>query len=176
MANVWQLFRDYATIIIQTELGLCLPIYSEHGEEVAHKATVVPELLKDLNFLHKIELDGNGIEQCRLLEADYFVEMIVHVVWQKGLHRYIDPARLDSAMALGGAAVHNAVKAHRTGRFDSVDASAEQFYDVYQSILGLIDRIRADPALRARYETLEQLIVTWGRERMDLDSDSDDDE
>ncbi|KAG1848551.1 hypothetical protein DFJ58DRAFT_796389, partial [Suillus subalutaceus] len=162
MSNVWRLFRDYAANIIQTALGLCLPISSQPGEEVAHKATVVPELLKDLNFVHKLELDDDGIEQCRLLEADYFIEMIIHVVWQKGLHEYIDLVKLNSAMALGRAAVHNALKAHHTGRFDSVDASAKQFYDIYNSILELIDRIRADPALRARYKMLQQLIVTRG--------------
>jgi hypothetical protein len=103
------------------------------------------------------------------LEADYFVKMIIDVIWQKGLHEYINPVQLDSVMALSGAAVHNALKAHHMGRFDSINASAEQFYDVYHAILVLIDRIWADPALRARYETLQQLIVTQGCKHIGLD-------
>jgi hypothetical protein len=102
--------------------------------------------------------------------------MMVDVIWQKGLHEYIDPLRLDSAIALGGAAVRNALKAHRTGRFESIDASAEEFSETYNEILALIDRIRADPVLSARYERLQQLIVTRGRERMGLDLTNSDDE
>jgi hypothetical protein len=33
--------------------------------------------------------DVDGIKQCQPLEADYFVEMIVDVVWQKGLHEIL---------------------------------------------------------------------------------------
>lgn len=99
--------------------------------------------------------------------------MIINVVWQKGLYEYIDPLRLDSAFALGGAAVQNTIKAHRTGRFKAVDASAEQFYDTYNAILTLIDTIRADPVLSARYERLQSLIVARGRERIGLDDDDE---
>jgi hypothetical protein len=56
MLNVQQLFSDYTVNIVQTVLGLCLSISSLPGEEVAHKAAVVPELLKGLDFLHKVEL------------------------------------------------------------------------------------------------------------------------
>jgi Domain of unknown function (DUF6532) len=86
--------------------------------------------------------------------------MIVDVIWQKGLHEYIDPLRLDSTIALAGAALQNALKAYRTGRFKSIDASAEQFYDTYHAILVLIDSILADPALKLRYERLQELIVS----------------
>jgi hypothetical protein len=51
--------------------------------------------------------------------------MIIDIIWQKGLHEYINPVRLDSVMALSEAAVHNALKAHHMGRFDSINASAE---------------------------------------------------
>lgn len=76
--------------------------------------------------------------------------MLVDVIWQKGLHNYIDLDWLDSAIALGGAAVRNALKAHRTGRFESVDTSAEDFCETYNKILVLIDRIQADPILKER--------------------------
>ncbi|KAG1831936.1 hypothetical protein F4604DRAFT_1695006 [Suillus subluteus] len=78
------------------------------GEEMAHKAAVVPTLLKNLNYLHKLELYW-------LLEAQYFVDMIIDVVWQKGLYKYINPLQLDSAITLAGAAVHNALKAYCMG-------------------------------------------------------------
>ncbi|KAG2085468.1 uncharacterized protein F5147DRAFT_793648 [Suillus discolor] len=86
MSNMQRTFRDYAANIVQTALNLRLPISAEPQEEAAHKIAVVPILLKDLNFLHKFELDDDGIKQCQLLEADYFVEMIINVVWQKGLY------------------------------------------------------------------------------------------
>ncbi|KAG1834929.1 hypothetical protein F4604DRAFT_1944787 [Suillus subluteus] len=85
------------------------------GEEMAHKAAVVPTLLKNLNYLHKLELHDDNIEQYWLLEAQYFVDMIIDVVWQKGLYKYINPLQLDSAITLAGAAVHNALKAYCMG-------------------------------------------------------------
>ncbi|KAG1828221.1 hypothetical protein EV424DRAFT_1344933 [Suillus variegatus] len=97
MSNVRCLFRDHATNIVQMALNLHLPITSGLGDKVAHKG-------------------DDGTEYQWLLEADYFIEMLVDVIWQKGLHNYIDLDWLDSAIALGGAAVRNALKAHRTGR------------------------------------------------------------
>jgi hypothetical protein len=55
------------------------------------------------------------------------------------------------------------------GRLDPINVLAEQFYDVYHTILVLIDRIWADPALRARYKMLQQLIVMQGHEHIGLD-------
>jgi hypothetical protein len=102
--------------------------------------------------------------------------MMVDVIWQKGLHEYINPHRLDSAITLGGAAVCNTLKTHCTGRFEYVDTSAEEFSETYNEILALIDRIWADPVLSARYERLQQLIVTRGHKCMGFDLTNLDDE
>ncbi|KAG2119709.1 uncharacterized protein F5147DRAFT_647606 [Suillus discolor] len=153
MLNVWWVFRDYATNIVQTALNLRLPISSEPDKEVTHKAVLVLELLKNLNFLHKLELGEDSIEWYLLLEAEYFVDVIVDIIWQK---------RLYDTIALTEAALQNALKAYWIGRFESINASAEQFYDTYKVILVLIDSIRADSALKVRHERLQELIVTWG--------------
>ncbi|KAG2097748.1 uncharacterized protein F5147DRAFT_656286 [Suillus discolor] len=92
-----------------------------------------------------------NVQQYLLLEADHFVEMIVDVIWQKGLYDVI---------ALAGAALQNALKAYQMGRFKSVDALAEQFYDTYKVILVLIDSIQADPALKVSSGLLPVLAVT----------------
>ncbi|KAG2113134.1 uncharacterized protein F5147DRAFT_770993 [Suillus discolor] len=59
-------------------------------------------------------------------------------------------------------AVHNTLKAYREGTYENVDASAEQFYDVYSSIMALIGRIRLDDALRERYKSLCKSIIRRG--------------
>jgi hypothetical protein len=67
-----------------------------------------------------------------------------------------------------GAAVHNAIKAYREGTYENVDASAEQFYDTYNSIMVLIRRIRLDDALREQYVSLCNLIISRGKADLGL--------
>jgi hypothetical protein len=96
------------------------------------------------------------------------MNMIVDVIWQEGLYPDIDLENLDCVFGLAGAAVHNAIKAYREGTYENVDASAEQFYDTYNSIMVLIRRIRLDDALRERYVSLCNLIISRGKADLGL--------
>jgi hypothetical protein len=66
------------------------------------------------------------------------MNMIVDVIWQEGLCPNIDLENLNCVFSLVGAAVHNAIKAYHEGTYENIDASAEQFYNTYNSIMVLI--------------------------------------
>ncbi|KAG1875801.1 hypothetical protein F4604DRAFT_1924869 [Suillus subluteus] len=147
-------FSNYCIwIVLPCALNLRLP-----PEE---RAIVVQAHLSGLQFLHKVEI-VDGVEVTRFFEADYFFNMIVDVIWQEGLYLNIDIEKLDCVFGLAGAAVHNALKAYREGTYENVDASAEQFYDAYNAIIKLINKIRLDDMLRERYIHLCNLIITRG--------------
>lgn len=94
--------------------------------------------------------------------------MIVDVVWKEGLYDDIDEERLDYVFGLGGAAVHNAIKAYLGGTYKNVEASADQFHDTYSAIMALIHNLKLDDALRERYESLCKLIIRRGEAEMGL--------
>ncbi|KAG2144094.1 uncharacterized protein EDB93DRAFT_1105007 [Suillus bovinus] len=150
MSHTRRLFKTYASHNILNALNLRLP--------PAERANVVQGYLSGLNFLHKVEM-VDRIEVTHFLEADYLIDMIVDVVWQEGLYVDIDTERLDCVFGLAGAAVHNALKAYHEGTYEKVDASAEQFYDTYSSIIVLINRIRLDDVLRERLYVLTHFFM-----------------
>ncbi|KAG2141323.1 hypothetical protein DEU56DRAFT_755026 [Suillus clintonianus] len=88
MSNIRQLFKDYAIHNIQKDLSLHLPI-EQQGAEVLHKKMLVLTLLNSLNFLHKFEYDNSGTLVCHMFEAEWFVNMIIDVIYLNGLYQYV---------------------------------------------------------------------------------------
>ncbi|KAG1862635.1 hypothetical protein F4604DRAFT_1674212 [Suillus subluteus] len=163
MSSIRRLFKEYAIYNIQKDLSLRLPI-EQQGAEVPHKKRLVPTLLQSLDFLHKFAYDDSGTLVCYPLEAEWFVNMIVDVIFLNGLHPYVNAENFDSVFGLAGAAAYNALSCFKKGTYKNVDASAEQFCDPYGRVIALIKLIRSDDTKRARLMRLCNLIITRGRE------------
>ncbi|KAG1860949.1 hypothetical protein F4604DRAFT_1957684 [Suillus subluteus] len=108
MSSIRRLFKEYAIYNIQKDLSLRLPI-EQQGAEVPHKKRLVPTLLQSLDFLHKFAYDDSGTLVCYPLEAEWFVNMIVDVIFLNGLHPYVNAENFDSVFGLAGAAAYNAL-------------------------------------------------------------------
>lgn len=175
MSHTRRLFKTHATHNIQDALHLHLP--------PVERAIAVKAHLSGLEFLHKVKIvstlsrklfedsfctEVDGVEVTRFFEAEYLINMMVDVIWQRGLYHDIDLEKLDCAFGLAGAAVHNALKAFHEGTYEDVEASADQFYDTYNSIMMLIKEIRHDNTLRERYETLCNIIIARGQADLGL--------
>ncbi|KAG1895256.1 uncharacterized protein F5891DRAFT_1194311 [Suillus fuscotomentosus] len=112
------------------------------------RADVVKGHLSRLNFLHKAE--------------------IVDDIEPQGLYVDINRKRLDCVSSLAGAAVHSALKAYHEGIYENVNTSTEQFYNIYSSIIALINRIRLDDVLKERYKFLCRSIIRYGEADLGL--------
>ncbi|KAG1900887.1 uncharacterized protein F5891DRAFT_979790 [Suillus fuscotomentosus] len=159
MSHTRRLFKTDTSHNILNTLNLPLP--------PVEMANVVKGHLSRLNFLHKAEI-VDGIKVTHFLEANYLIDMIIDVVWLQGLYVDINRKRLDCVSSLAGAAVHNALKAYHKGIYKNVNASTEQFYDIYSSIIVLINRIRLDDVSRERYKSLCRSIIKHGEADLGL--------
>ncbi|KAG1767871.1 hypothetical protein EV702DRAFT_1203528 [Suillus placidus] len=167
MSNICRLFKDYAIYNIQNDLSLCLPI-EQQGAEVPHKKRLVPTLLESLDFLHKFQYDDNGTLVCYTFEVEWFVNMIVDVIYLNGLYPYVNAENFDSMFGLAGAAAYNALSCFSKGTYKNIGTSAEQFSNPYSRIVALIKLIRSDDTKRARLMWLCNLIIMHGRELIGL--------
>ncbi|KAG2349795.1 hypothetical protein BDR05DRAFT_994786 [Suillus weaverae] len=167
MSNICRLFKDYAIYNIQKDLSLCLPI-KQQGTEVPHKKRLVPMLLESLDFLHKFAYDETNTLVCYTFEADWFVNMIVDVIFLNGLHPYVNAENFNSMFGLAGAAAYNTLSCFRKGTYKNIDASTEQFCDPYSRIIALIKLIQSDDTKRARLMQLCNLIIMHGQELIGL--------
>ncbi|KAG1879756.1 hypothetical protein F4604DRAFT_1679347 [Suillus subluteus] len=167
MSNTRRLFKDYAIHNIQKNLGLHLPI-EQQGAEVHHKKMLVLTLLESLDFLHKFKYDDSGTLVCYAFEADWFVDMIVDVIYLNGLHQHLNAENFDAVFGLAGAAAFNALSCFKKGVYENIDASTEQFCDPYSRIVAMMQLIQRDNAKKERLMWLCNLIIARGREILGL--------
>ncbi|KAG2363759.1 hypothetical protein BDR07DRAFT_1375532 [Suillus spraguei] len=167
MSNTRHLFKDYAIHNIQKDLGLCLLI-EQQGAKVQHKKTLVPTLLESLDFLHKFKYDDSGTLVCYVFKADWFMDMIVDVIYLNGLHQHLNAENFNAVFSLAGAAVFNTLSCFKKGVYKNINAFTEQFCDPYSRIVAMMQLIQCNNAKKERLMWLCNLIIAHGREILDL--------
>lgn len=156
VSNICHLFKDYAIHNLQKDLALHLLI-EQQGTEVLHKKMLVPMLFKNLDFIYKFEYvcfffrlhtctyiniqDDRGTLVCHTFKADWFMNMIVDVIFLNGLHLHLNMKNIDTVFGLAGATAFNALSYFRKGIYKNIDASTEQFCDLYSRTISIIKLI-----------------------------------
>ncbi|KAG1742355.1 uncharacterized protein EDB91DRAFT_1247741 [Suillus paluster] len=82
--------------------------------------------------------------------TNWFINMIIDVLFLNGLYQYMNEENLDSVFGLARAASHNALSGFRNGTYSNIDASAEHFCEPYGRVMALIKLIQHDNAKRER--------------------------
>ncbi|KAG1830762.1 hypothetical protein EV424DRAFT_1343302 [Suillus variegatus] len=100
--------------IVMKDLALHLLI-EQQGTEVLHKKMLVPMLFKNLDFIYKFEYDDRGTLVCHTFKADWFMNMIVDVIFLNGLHLHLNMKNIDTVFGLAGAAAFNTLSYFRKG-------------------------------------------------------------
>ncbi|KAG1814013.1 uncharacterized protein BJ212DRAFT_1300874 [Suillus subaureus] len=138
MSNTHHLFKDYAIHNIQKDLGLHLPIEQQGAK------------------------DNRGTLVCYVFEADWFMDMIINVIYLNGLHQHVNTENFDTVFSLTGAVAFNALSCFKKGIYKNIDASTEQFCDLYSRIVTMIKLIQCNNTKKERLMWLCNFIIACG--------------
>jgi len=148
---------------VPSAFGLLSLLSVSLREDLCSKCTTVTHLLLDLSYFLS-DYNGNRIPSHPALVA-----IILHTVFSShggNLEEYLgDGTQLDVVFALAGTAICSVLMEYQTGTHHHLDFGSEmsgRFNDCMNSL----EQIRANPQLAAILDTIQNNIVTRGKQIM----------
>ncbi|KAG1821942.1 uncharacterized protein BJ212DRAFT_1297215 [Suillus subaureus] len=157
LADMYHGFKAHAMNIVHLSYNLCQPLFLP-VDNVSHKESIIPKLLKDLQFLHLFEKTANNQEIKCLLENPVLIHMIINTL-AGGLLKVLD-GQLDRLFRVCGATLYCVLKAHITGKLKDVLVNLQTFDDIYKEIMDYINQmIHTSDDLSAWFDAVQQQMI-----------------